>query len=69
MLGAITKGLSLAKKLVTKDDKPSPSRITAVILAGAGLVGAILISSGVSPELAHAVEEFVAAIGLLSVDP
>lgn len=66
MLGTL---LKLGKKLVlNKEQKPSPARITAVVVAGAGVVGAVLVSSGVSPELSQAIEEFVRAIGLLAIE-
>lgn len=66
MLGTI---LKLGKKLVlNKEQKPSPKRITAVVVTGAGVVGAVLASSGVSPELSQAIGEFVTAIGLLAIE-
>ena len=69
MLGSLLKiGKSVGAKLLKKDGKPSGTKITAVVVAGAGLIGAVLVSSGLSPELAHAVEEFVKAIGLMAVD-
>jgi len=70
MLGSILKiGKTVGAKLLKKDDKPSGTKIAAVVVAGAGLIGAVLVSSGLSPELAQAIEEFVKAIGLMAVEP
>ena len=69
MLGSLLKiGKTVGEKMLKKDGKPSGTKITAVVVAGAGLIGAVLVSSGLSPELAQAIEEFVKAIGLLAVD-
>jgi len=69
MLGSLLKiGKTVGEKLLKKDDKPSGAKITAVVVAGAGLIGAVLVSLGASPELAQAIEEFVKAVGLIAVD-
>jgi len=70
MLGSLLKiGKTVGEKMLKKDGKPSGTKITAVVVAGAGLIGAVLVSSGLSPELAQAIEEFVKAIGLMAVEP
>jgi len=70
MLGSLLNiGKNVGEKLLKKDGKPCGTKIAAVVVAGAGLIGAVLVSSGLSPELAQAIEEFVKAIGLMAVEP
>lgn len=60
--------VSIGKRLIQKPDgRPSGAKITAVVVAGAGLIGAVLVSLGASPELAEAVQQFIEAIGLLAI--
>lgn len=57
----------IGKKIILSkvDGSVSRAKVAGLIAAGAGLVGAALVASGVSPELSQAIEDFINAIGEL----